>query len=382
MLIKHLILKNFRNYTDLEIYPNKNFNIIFGENGSGKTNLIEAVYYIGTLKSFRNVKRKNIININSNSASINASVYHKDLEKQVDLLLKEKNRIATVNSNKIVNLLDYFGNFSLTIFTPLDNLIIQGMPELRRYFIDRGIFSYDNLHLISLRNYKKSILNKNTLLKSQEYKNNKNLEMIKLWNREIAKYGGIIFFKRIKHINILKSKVDGFYKKITGAKENIKIKYLPASKFIKELCEHKNLTTEDLQTVLHKELDQNISNEIATRKCLIGPHRDDLEIYLNENNAKYFASQGQTKSIVLALKISELDYVKEVKGFYPIFLLDDISSELDQGRRRYLINFILEHNMQSFLTTTDLDKLYNEFNKLEKISFFEVKNGNLRNSLK
>ena len=353
MYIKKIKLLNFRNYEEQEIELNKNINIFYGDNAQGKTNIIESIFLCSIGKSFRTSKDKELIKFNKEMCSAFIEFEKSDRSGSVKVDISNKKNIF-VNGIKIKKLSELLGNLNIVIFTPDDILILKEGPDKRRRFLDVMISQLRPNYVHYLGLYKQTLEQRNNYLK-QIREESKPEEMLEIWDEKLAEYGEKIFLYRNEFIEKLKNKISKIHSEITENREEIRIEYTSD-------CKNK----ESYLDLLKQRRKLDIIKGFTTR----GSHRDDFNIFINNDLVNVYGSQGQNRTVVLSLKISEMQVIYDEIGEYPILLLDDFMSELDEKRRK---NF-LEHikNTQVIITCTDrIENVKNE-NKL-----FEVKNGNL-----
>ena len=351
MYIEKIKLNNFRNYEELELNLNKNINIIYGNNAQGKTNILESIFLSSFGKSFRTNKEKEMIRFGQDKSLIDIFFQKKDRDGKIRIEIGNKKQIS-LNGIKIKKLSELLGNINIVIFTPDDINILKEGPAKRRRFLDMLIGQLRPNYVYSLNMYLKTIEQRNNYLR-QIREENKPENMLEIWDEKLAEYGEKIFLYRKDFIDKILNKINEIHKNITGEKEKIKIEYISN-------CEQR----EEYLKLLKERRKLDIIKGYTTK----GIHRDDFIVYINDNDVSIYGSQGQNRTAVLSLKISELQVVRDEIGEYPILLLDDFMSELDEERRKNFLNNI--RNTQVILTATD--KI--ELEELED-SLFNVKEG-------
>jgi len=347
MHIKKIKLNNFRNYNEQEINLNKNINIFYGDNGEGKTNIIEAIFLCSIGKSFRTSKDKELIKFEKESASIYLEYERKDRDGKIKIDINDKKDIF-INGIKIKKLSELLGKINVVIFSPDDIQILKEGPHKRRRFLDIMISQLRPSYLYNLNMYNKTLEQRNNYLKQIKIEN-KNQEMLEIWDEKLAEYGEKIFIYRNEFIEKIKNKIFDIHYNITNKKENIKIEYISN-------CENK----EEYLKLLKERRKLDIIKGFTTK----GIHRDDFMIYINNELVNIYGSQGQNRTAILSLKISELQVIYDEIGEEPILLLDDFMSELDEKRRKSFLENI--KNNQVIITCTDKLEIpnldYNLFN--------------------
>ena len=351
MWIKSIELKNFRNYKEQKISLDKNINIFFGENAQGKTNILEAIYLGSIGKSFRAKRDNEMINIGKENSYIKLEYEKKDRDGKIEIELGRK-KIIYYNGIKLKKLSEILGNINIVIFTPDDIEILKGGPQNRRKFLDIMISQLRPNYMYLLNLYSKTIEQRNNYLRQiKELK--KDPQLLDIWDEKIIEYSNKISKYRNEFIEKIKNKIKIIHKEITNNEEEIEIKYITDS-----------LDIENFKKLLKERRKLDIIKGYTTK----GIHRDDFEIYINNKLVNIYGSQGQHRTAILTLKIAELQIVNEETGEYPILLLDDFMSELDEKRRKHLLEKI--ENIQVIITCTDKIKLENK-----NILIYNVKDG-------
>ena len=347
MYIEKIKLQNFRNYEQLELDLNKNINIIYGENAQGKTNIIESIFLCAFGKSFRTSKEKEMIKFNEEKSLIEAFYQKKDRDGKIKIELGNKKQIS-LNGIKIKKLSELLGNINIVIFTPEDINILRDGPVKRRRFLDMMIGQLRPNYVYNLNMYTKTIEQRNNYLR-QIKEENKPEEMLEIWDEKLAEYGEKVYIYRKEFIEKIYNKINEIHGNITDNKETLKIEFISN-------CDNK----ENYLKLLKERRKLDIIKGFTTK----GIHRDDFVIYINGKEVNIYGSQGQNRTVVLSLKIAELNVIYEEIGEYPILLLDDFMSELDEVRRKNFLNNI--KNTQVILTCTekiDLPEIeYNLYN--------------------
>lgn len=380
MRLEHLKLINFRNYESLELDFRNQKTVIVGENAQGKTNLVEAVYFLSSLESSRTAKHSETIRWGAQSTLING-IINKDNGSINDLeviIQPGKTKILKINKVKKTAYNDFIGNLSVVSFSVDDLLLLRGAPADRREWIDRAICQIYPAYYAKLQNYKKIHQHKNSLLKSLKDKDSSlnplMVNMIDSWNEQLSTSGSNIIFIRQKFLRELFPLAKEKALQISGNKDTVSISYISS---IGESfnCENGATTSiEEIKSMYNQRLKDKLSEELARSQVLVGPHRDDILININDRDARQFASQGQHRTIVLSLKLSELDFVKQTINEPPLLILDDVLAELDLMRQKYLFESI-SGDSQTLITTTDLHSL--ESNWLGDVSVVTVEKGNI-----
>ena len=351
MYINKIKLNNFRNYEEQEILLNPNINIFYGDNAQGKTNIIESIFLCAIGKSFRTTNDKEMIKFNKENASVYIEYKKVDREGTIKIYIENKKNIY-VNGIKIKKLSELLGKINIVIFTPDDIQILKEGPQKRRRFLDImiGQLRPNYVHILNL--YNKTLEQRNNYLKQIKIEN-KPEELLEIWDEKLAEYGEKVFLYRNEFIEKIKEKINNIHEDITENKENLKIEY-------ESNCKSK----EEYLNLLKERRKLDIIKGFTTK----GVHRDDFMIYINNELVNIYGSQGQNRTVILSLKIAEMQVIYDEIGEYPILLLDDFMSELDEKRRKNFLENI--ENKQVIITCTDkIEEINNEF------KLFEVKKG-------
>lgn len=347
MYIKNIKVENFRNYESEEINLFKNINVIYGDNAQGKTNILEAIFLCAFGKSFRTTKEKEIIQKNKNFLRVITEYSKKDRDGKIEVKISDKKEVL-VNGVKVKKLSELLGNMNIVIFTPEDMEILKDGPQKRRRFLDMMIGQLRTNYVYNLNMYLKTLEQRNNYLKTRRI----NDEMLDIWDEKLAEYGIKIYQYRNEFIEKIKTKIVDIHKEITN--EEISIIY-------KSDCKNKEEFIKALQK--NREIDKIKG---FTSK---GVHKDDFSVLINGEDVRIYGSQGQNRTSILSLKLAELQVIYDEIGEYPILLLDDFMSELDEKRIKNFLQNI--KNIQVIITCTRDIKINNS-------KSFNVINGKLK----
>lgn len=357
MYVKKLKLINYRNYDNLQIDLGMNVNVFMGDNAQGKTNVLEAIYYCAFAKSHRTSRDKELINWNSDIAYIGVSVGRTRLDKNIDInILKDGKKVVKVNSVKINKIGELFGTFNVVMFSPEDLKIIKDSPGIRRKFIDMELCQLDKKYYYNLVQYNKVMNERNIVLKNRKI----DLDMLDIYDMQLSAFGAYIISKRIEYLKELNRYSIQIHNDITSGKEKIEFKYVSSVK-----------NYENIQDDFYELLKRNRKRDLEKGITCYGPHRDDFSVFINEVDTKSYGSQGQQRTAVLTMKFASLQIIKELTGEYPVLLLDDVLSELDFNRKRYVLSSIGE--IQTIITCTGIEDLDDYLDNNSRL--FKVKDG-------
>lgn len=362
MFLQKLSILNFKNYTEAQLEFSEKVNCFLGNNGEGKTNLLDAIYYLSFCKSFFNpIDSQNIRH--ESPFFVVEGFYDKNNKEEVIYcgLKKGQKKQFKRNKKSYDRLADHIGKIPLVIITPIDILLIIDGSDVRRKFVDGIISQYDKSYLTNLLAYNKALNHRNLLLKSFWINRNFDQESLDVWDEQLVQYGNLIFEARKSFIENFTPIFQSYYTTLSGDKEKVILEY------------RSQLNGNDFSTLLKSNIDKDRANHYTN----IGIHKDDLVFNLGEMPLKKFGSQGQQKTYLLALKLAQAELIQEISKTNVIILLDDIYDKLDGERMSQLLNIVGNGSFgQVFITDTDLDRIPSIL-KNEKINFksFQIKNG-------
>ena len=349
MKIDRLKLKNFRNYSTLDIEFNNKLNIIIGNNAQGKTNILEAIYFLAITKSNLFVSDKTCIKEKQLFSKITGDIECNQGNKKLEILMNENEKKLSINGNEIKKHSMYVGNLKVIIFNPDDVRLIKEAPSNRRRFLNIEISQLDEKYISILNEYNVVLKQRNEYLKV--IRNGKIDEIyFDILTDKLIDLAKLIYEYRIVFIENLNKYIGGVFENISGSKELV-IKYVPSV----DISDMNNF-----KEIMRSKLKSSYERELLLGNTLIGPHRDDFGFKLNDNDLLTYGSQGQLKMAILALKLAEIDVFYEKCGEYPLLLLDDLFSELDVFKRNKVIEY-LNRDIQSMVTTTDLKNIDKRF---------------------
>ena len=362
MYIKKLNAVNFRNYKSLDASLSPGINVFYGENGSGKTNVIEALYWLSFAKSFRVSEDSGLVSHGQEYCSAGAAVSDSGLDKDFSAEYTVLNRKKTLkeNGNRLRRVSDIIGKLPVVLFSPENIFIVKGEPVYRRKFIDDLLSQVSPEYYLILNKYLKEVSHRNYLLKGIREGRLKR-DTLEVWNNQVMENGIRILELRVKAVEGLNSLLSS---ELLGGKMDITLRY--ASKNFTEFSDSY------LRQEYTKFFAVNMNEEIARASTLCGPHRDDIEISFSGRSAKLFASEGQQRVSAIMIKLSEGLFIKNNRGSYPVVLLDDFSSELDNPNRQFVGN-TFSHFKQIIITTTYMENLKG----FDPSKVYKVKEGSL-----
>lgn len=341
MKIDSLSLMNFRNYETLNISFG-NLNIIYGLNGSGKTNIVEAIYMLALTKSFRINNDKIMIKKGKIKAKIKGNVLKKNDENEFGVEISNEGKIVTINGEKQDKVSDYVSRINVILFSPSDTRLIDDAPSERRKMLNIEISQIYKEYLVVLTNYQRILKQRNFYIRGMYINGSYTSEYLDILTKKLVEYGKVICKYRQDFIDNINKYIKSNYEKIFGS-GTLKIRYVST---------FKNKSEDDLI----KKFKDNYQKELSVGKTLEGIHHDDIMFILDNNNLKEWGSEGQRKNAIISFKLAEINVINEIKNYYPILILDDLFSELDKEKITNLLG-MLDRNVQTFITTTDLKNI-------------------------
>lgn len=361
MRVKWLKINNFRNYDNQFVEFFDGINLIAGKNGQGKTNLVEAVMLSALTKSPRTSRDDDMRKENTDRTTVEVCVEHNfgDVSILVDLFDGEKKSFC-INQNQVKKVSEVFGNLVAVYFAPTDLKIVSGGPNERRDFMDTDISQLSGSYYNLIQRYDKVLIQRNRLLKMVHDKATLS-DQIEIWNSQLAYLAGLIIKTRKNFIQKLSVPANEALQCISKNADSLKITYVGA----------RGETAKEIEQEILKSLENNLERDMELGYTSIGPHRDDVKFELNGKDSKIFASQGQQRSTVLALKIAEMKVFETELGEKPIFVLDDVFSELDSARQKKMFEMLV--GTQVMMTGTSF-----RFKPKESYMQFEVKDAKLK----
>lgn len=365
MHVNKLRLINYRNYDSLNIDINKKTNIFIGKNAQGKTNLLESIYLCATGKSFRTNRDREIINFNKDQAYVGADITVGNFNKFIEVKMERgKTKTIRVNKTELKNYKELYSGLNVVVFSPEDLSLVKGGPQERRDFLNTEISQLKPVYNYNISRYRKVLFQRNNMLKTSKFKKDIT-SILDIFDLQLVKLGTEIILERNKYILELSKISNKTHKNITLDKEELDLNYISNVDIMP--------VKKDMERKYLNDLKNNMENDLRIGSTGIGPHRDDIGMRINGNDLKTYGSQGQQRTVVLSIKLSEVELIKKERGIYPVLLLDDVFSELDEERRKYLIRSFKD--MQTLITVTDAIDI-EELDNLEKTLFY-IDNGKI-----
>ncbi|MFD1850985.1 DNA replication/repair protein RecF [Oceanobacillus bengalensis] len=368
MHIEQLDLRNYRNYGKLNITFDDKINVIIGENAQGKTNLMEAIYVLAFTKSHRTSHEKELIQWDKEYAKIEGRVKKQNQKIPLEIIISTKGKKAKLNRLEQRRLSDYIGAINVVMFAPEDLTLVKGPPQIRRRFIDMELGQIQPTYIFHLAQYQKILKQRNHLLKEMQRRRSNDRTMLEVLTTQLSQHAAVILEKRFVFLDLLKKWAVPIHHSISRKLEKLEITYRATI----EVSEEDN--KEKINSIYVTKFGEIQEKEIERGSTLIGPHRDDLLFYVNQKDVQTYGSQGQQRTTALSLKLAEIELINKEIGEYPILLLDDVLSELDDYRQSHLLNTI-QGKVQTFVSTTSVDGIHHE--TLKNAELFRVINGSI-----
>ncbi len=345
MKLLSLEYQRFRNLGQVALTPSPHATIAVGENGQGKTNLLEGLYFLATLKPLRAGKLSELVQFGATDARVAGRFLLNGAERHIAVEVSHGARVALVDGKKAASLEAYFGGVSVVAFTPDDLAVVKGGPDGRRTFLDRSVFNRFPAYLQESREYARALKSRNRLLKE-----NAPHALLASWDGTLARVGARLWTRRRAAMAELAPRAQEAFARIGRTAGEARFHYAPTHL---DDAEFAGASEGQLAERLGALLDARLGRDLERGFTSVGPHADDLDLSLAGHAARQFASQGQGRALVIAWKVAEIENLRETNGFLPLLLLDDVSSELDPERNAFLMGYLAESGAQTFLTTTD-----------------------------
>lgn len=358
MNINHLSLYNYRGYLKQDITFSPGVNLFIGLNGSGKTNLLEAIYFLSLAKSYK-TDDVNLIKFNQDFARIQLDFFAKDKSQNIKIIITKNKKKIILNGHEIQRLSHYIGQINVVSFLPEDMQLIKGPPKHRRYFIDSMIGQMDKNYLIELSHYKKILKERNELIKKLSEQPKPDMTLLDIYTEQLAISAENMMVFRKQFVNQINQYLQSIHPYLSSQPQPFMYKYLPS-----------------IEGGVEKALKDQYRKDLFSRTTTSGPHRDDYQFLIENLDAKDLASQGEQRIMILALLLAITKIIHNKKSEPPILLLDDVFSELDGLRQNKLIHYLNESNLQTIITTTTTNHIEKKI--LDNSSIFNVKDHFIR----
>lgn len=368
MIVENIALYNYRNYPLLNLKFNKKLNIIIGNNGEGKTNILESIYVLAITKSFRDSDVDNLIMHDQPYGIVKCSVSNQNQKKElkIEFYRDKSNKKIYLDDKQIKTYNDYLASLNVILFSQNDMDIIRGTPASKRKYLNVEIGQTSSKYIRIVNEYNKYLKQRNDLLKKYSFSSESDKILLDILTSRLVDEGCLIYTYRNNYINDINSRISDIFEFFTGI-SGLKIRYINSISF-------SSFDLSVLKSELSKKFSKNIFKETTQGSTLYGPHRDDFIFEIGQRDLSLFGSQGQQRLAIIALKLSEIELLKNCTGCNPVILLDDIFSELDKSKRNKLLDYI-NKNVQTIITTTDIKNINKKYLKNAKV--VTIKNGSV-----
>lgn len=352
MHLSRLELRGFRSYPRLALDFRPRTNILFGPNGEGKTNVLEAIFFLATARSHRGARDAELLGWGSDRFEIAAHVVRLPTQVRLEIAWspdgRKQLRVGGKPEPKLSNLI---GRLNAVMFAPEDLSLLKGPPAVRRRFLDMELSQLSRTYFHHLQEYQRALAQRNALLRNESPSPSLRA-LLEVYDQPLIEHGSQVAARRSAAVLELSPRARAYHGTFSDGRESLGLRYVSTLDAASEVSTDPSALAE----AFARRLTETRRDEEYRRTTLVGPHRDDLEVQIDGRDARVFGSQGQQRSAVLALKLAELEHLREVVGEEPVLLLDDVTSELDSRRRRFLLEAVAR-NAQTFITTTGLDDL-------------------------
>ena len=366
MIVERVETHAFRNLQDQAVEPHQRFNVLAGDNAQGKTNFLEAVYLVATLRPFRANRNAEVIRFEEERAVVRARVNCRSLVRRLAVDVGPAGKKVRSDGKAPESSASYLDGLSVVLFTPDDLQVPRGSPGPRRKLLDRSVASVWPPYVALCRDYQKVLTSRNRVLKQGTPGLSR--DMLEVYDQQLSELGARIVAGRVRYLRSIADVLSETFAKIVRSGVNCEVVYKTS-----DAVAEAGVGIADLTPVLREQLRQNLGEDLARKSTRVGPHTDDIDFILDGRSTRSFGSQGQVRAAVLALRIAQIKDNHHKLGFHPVLLLDDVSSELDADRNTYLFNFISEIYCQTFITTTRPEMIHLREDRLD----FQVVNGSI-----
>ncbi|WP_294975298.1 DNA replication/repair protein RecF [uncultured Leuconostoc sp.] len=368
MELQSLRLVNYRNYTDLSLTFSDGVNVFLGENAQGKTNLLESIYVLALARSHRTSSDKDLIRWQEKEATISGRVKKSISDTPLSLHFSSKGKKARVNHLEQSKLSQYIGQLNVILFAPEDLELVKGAPSVRRRFIDMEFGQMNPLYLYNTTQYRRILKERNAYLKRLQMKQTTDTIFLDVLTEQLVDIGAQVLLARQTFLERLEIAAKPIHAEISNQRETLTLRYQTSIDF------EKGTDLSAIKAVFEQTLKKQQAREIMQGSTLVGPHRDDIQFIVNDNDVAVFGSQGQQRTTALAIKLAEIDLMQQETGEYPILLLDDVLSELDANRQTHLL-LAIQDKVQTFITAPTLSDVARQLIHAPKV--FHVQQGDI-----
>lgn len=343
MILKSLTLKNFKSYTAETFSFHDRFNLIIGENAQGKTNLLEAVHFLLTFRPFKQLRSEEVVSFGTQECRLKGEIQSQAGFDEINILLDENHKVLKLNNKVVYKTSKVSGRYSVVTFLPTDIELVKGSAQVRRRYLDAIICSVDQSHLRDLKLYQRALSQRNAILAKSS---SLTLDKIEVWNEQLAEIGSQVISRRLSFIDRFQPALNKIYRQTSGLDQEVRIHYQSSIEL-----------DSNIEEAFKESLELNFEKDKTRFHTTVGPHRDKILFSIADNDASIYSSQGEAKNLALSLKVSEIEMIDQFLQRTPILLLDDITSELDSNRKKYLFKLLQDFTGQIFITTTSMKEI-------------------------
>lgn len=354
MSLRSLALRDFRNHANLSLNFTSGISVITGPNGAGKTSILEAVALLGSGKSFRQAKSRDFVKVGALFGQVRGSINHQGLNSEVKIEIRPQSKRIQLNDKPIRQLRALHAILPFVVFSPSDHRIVEGDASDRRHFLNQALSVYDDDYADILAEYNRSLVQRNQLLKALRESPqgfSRAASETEVWDVALARTGAQLLAKRREYLAQLGTRAKQEYFRIANKDQSFTLAYLAMSQD-EALVPWQN--DQEREEFLLKKWKDSLRQDLASGTTNFGPHKDELRLILDANEAKFYGSQGEKRTGVLALRLAEVELLRKKQILPPVLLVDDVSSELDSTRRQALVDLLRQEELQVFLTSTEL----------------------------
>ena len=366
MIVEQLVTRAFRNLSDQTVLPHERFNVLSGDNAQGKTNFLEALNLVATLRPFRATRNAEVIRFGAERAVVRANVRSMSLTRHLEVDVGPAGKKVRSDGKAPRTSVSYLEGLSVVLFTPDDLQVPRGSPGPRRKLLDRSVANVWPAYVALCRDYQKVLTSRNRVLKQGLAATSR--ELLEVYDQQLSELGAAMVAGRMRYLQSIEEVLSETFASIVRSGVCCEVSYKTSD----EVAEA-GVRIADLTQVLRRQLRRNLDEDLARKSTRVGPHTDDVEFLLDGRSTRSFGSQGQVRAVVLALRIAQIKDTFHKLGFHPVLLLDDVSSELDSDRNTYLFDFLSEISCQTFLTTTRPDLISLQEDRMD----FQVVKGSI-----
>ncbi len=343
MILKSLTIKNFKSYVAETFSFSSGFNLIIGENAQGKTNLLEAIHFLLAFKPFKQLRVEEIINFGNQECGLKGEIESEAGFDEVHILVNENHKTIKINGKIVYRTSRVYGKYNVVTFLPSDIELVKGSAQGRRSYLDSVISKIRPEHLRDLKQYQRALMQRNAVLTKSS---SLTRDQIEVWDKKLAEIGSQVVSRRLEYIHKIEPLLTNLYRETSGLDQQISINYKSSFDL-----------SGNLQESFEDKLKLNFDEDRRRLHTTVGPHRDQIGFSISDRDSSSYASQGEAKNLALTLRASEIELIRTELGKTPVLLLDDVTSELDSNRKKFLFKMLQRFEGQIFITTTSIKEI-------------------------